>query len=190
VTALHRSPRPLASRLAPSTDAGDRLLALAATCFAFAVVFHNGDHLRRGADTVHSDVFWAGTSAVLVEVGVVVVVMQRHRLAPLAALATGASLAPAYVLVHFLPARSWLSDSLASAPNVSWTSWTAAGLEVLAAAALGLAGGRVLRERGGLASATLPHAEQAPARAGLLHPVALLLLAVDVVIVVASFSQR
>jgi hypothetical protein len=180
----------MATRLAGSAAAGDRLLALAATCFAFAVIVHNGDHLRRGADTVHSDVFWAGTSAVLVEVGVVVLVMQRHRLAPLAALATGASLAPAYLLVHFLPARSWLSDPLATAPNVSWMSWTAASLEVLAAAGLGLAGWRVLQERGGLASATEPHSEQQPTRAGLLHPVALVLLAVNVVIVVASISQR
>ena len=171
-------------------EAGDRLLALAATCFAFAVIVHNSDHLRRGADTVHSDVFWAGTSAVLVEVGVVVLVMQRHRLAPLAALAAGASLAPSYLLVHFLPARSWLSDPLTSAPNVTWTSWAAASLEVLAAALLGVAGWRVLHDRGGLAAATEPHPDQLPVRAGLFHPVALVLLAANVVIVAASLAQR
>jgi hypothetical protein len=154
------------------------------------VIVHNGDHLRRGADTVRSDVFWAGTSAVLVEVGVVVVVMQRHRLAPLVALATGAALAPAYLFVHFLPARSWLSDSLPSAASTSWMTWTAASLEVVAAALLGLAGWLVLRERGGLASATEPHADQRPLRAGILHPVALALLVANVGIVVASFAQR
>ena len=97
-------------------------------------------------DSVSRDVFWVGTSGVVIEVGIVVLVCQRHRLAPLAAVAVGWSLAPAYVLVHFLPARSWLSDSFTSAHQVSPLSWFAASLEVLAALVLGVTGWGVLHQ--------------------------------------------
>jgi hypothetical protein len=70
--------------------------------------------VRRGADLLSRDVFWAGTLAVVVEVGVVALVFMRHRLAPLAAFAAGVSLAAGYTVVHFTPERSWLSDSLLS----------------------------------------------------------------------------
>jgi hypothetical protein len=170
-------------------DRGDRLLLWAAGFFTVAVLVHNGDHLRRGADSVSRQVFWVGTAGVLIEVGVVVLACQGHRLAPLAAVAIGWSLAPAYVLVHFLPARSWLSDSFTSAAHVSPLSWFAASLEVLAALVLGVAGWMVLQQRGGLASAARPHAAQGSWREGLLHPVALVMLAGNVVIVAASLAQ-
>jgi hypothetical protein len=172
-----------------SADRGDQLLLWAASFFTLAVLLHNGDHLRRGADAVSRDVFWVGTAGVFVEVGIVVLACQRHRLAPLAAVAVGWSLAPAYVLVHFLPARSWLSDSFTSATHVSRLSWSAASLEVLAALVLGVAGWLVLQQRGGLASATRPHPSQRSLREGLTHPVALVMLAGNVVIVAGSFAQ-
>jgi hypothetical protein len=134
-------------------------------------------------------VFWVGTAGVLVEVGIVVLIAQRHRLAPLAAVATGWSLAPAYVLVHFSPGRSWLSDSFTSASHVSPMSWFAASLEVLAALLLGVAGWMVLQQRGGLAAATRRHPAQRSLRAALLHPVALVMVAGNVVIVTASLAQ-
>lgn len=170
-------------------DRGDRLLLWAATLLSVAVLIHNGDHLRRGTDSVSRDVFWVGTSGILVEVGIVVLICQRHRVAPLAAVAVGWSLAPAYAFVHFLPARSWLSDSFTSAHHVSPLSWFAASLEVLAALVLGVAGWVVLQQRGGLASASRPHGGQRPWRDGVLHPVALVMLAGNVVIAVASFAQ-
>jgi hypothetical protein len=179
---------PTAARPAVA-ERGDRLLAAAATLFAVAVVIHNSDHLRRGIDSVRKDVFWVGTAGILVEVGIVVLVLARHRVAPLAAVAVGWSLAPAYVLVHFLPERSWLSDSLPSGVDVSAMTWFAASLEVVAAFALGLAGWIVLQQRGGLASAAQPHAEQRPVREGVLHPVALVMLLANVVIVAASLAQ-
>jgi hypothetical protein len=172
-----------------TADRGDQLMLAAAALFTIAVLVHNGDHLRRGVDSVGRDVFWIGTAGVLLEVGVVVLACQRHRLAPLAAVAIGWSLAPAYVGVHFLPARSWVSDSFPSATHVSPLSWFAASLEVVAALALGLAGWVVLQQRGGLASATEPRATQRSWRAGLLHPVAAMMLAGNVVIVAASLAQ-
>jgi hypothetical protein len=172
-----------------AADRGDQLLLWAATFFTVAVLVHNGDHLRRGVDSVGRDVFWVGTAGILVEVGIVVLACRRHRLAPLAAVATGWSLAPAYVFVHFSPARSWLSDSFTSASHVSPLSWFAASLEVLAAVLLGLAGWVVLQQRGGLASAARPHPSQRSLREALLHPVVLVMAAGNLVIVIASLAQ-
>jgi hypothetical protein len=156
--------------------ADDRPLLWAAALFTFAVLVHGADHVRRGADSVGRDVFWVGTAALVLEVGVVVLVTQRHRLAPLAAVAAGFALAAGYLLVHFLPARAWLSDSFPSAVDVSPLSWGAASLEVVAALALGVAGLLVLHRRGGLASAARPNPGQLDLRAALVHPVALAML--------------
>ena len=179
-------------RRASRTDTSqraDQVLLWAAYLFTTAVIVHNSDHLRRGVDSIDRAVFWIGTASIVLEVGVVVLICQRHRLAPLAAVAVGWSLAPGYVLVHFLPERSWLSDSFTSAVDVSPMSWFAASFEVAAALALGAAGWLALRQRGGLASAARPHAEQRPLRDGLLHPAALAMLGINLVIVAISLAQ-
>lgn len=73
--------------MSTSRDASfDKLLIWMATLFAITVLVHNFDHLRRGGSSVHSDVFWVGTLAVIDEVGVVVLCLMRHRRAPTAAL--------------------------------------------------------------------------------------------------------
>jgi hypothetical protein len=185
VTAPARAPEVVATPV----DGGDRLLLAAATLFAVAVLVHNSDHVRRGIDSVSRQVFWVGTAGIVLEVGVVVLACQRHRVAPLAAVAAGWALAPAYLLVHFLPAHWWLGDSFTVADHVAALSWIAASFEVLAAALLGLAGWLVLQQRGGLASAARPHAAQQPARAGFLHPVAAAMLLGNVIIVAISFAQ-
>ena len=167
----------------------DAWLAGAATVFAVAVLIHNSDHLRRGADSVNLDVFWIGTSAMFLEVGLVVLGLMRHRLAALAATAGGFSLAAGYVVTHFLPDHGFLSDSFVSATDVSPLSWTAASLEVAAAVTLGVVGLLVLRAGGGLASATRPKAEQRDLRDALLHPVALAMIAGNAVILVVSLVQ-
>lgn len=175
--------------VARPADRGDRLLLAAATLFTVAVLVHNSDHVRRGIDSVSRQVFWVGTAGILVEVGVVVLACQRHRVAPLAAVAAGWSLAPAYLLVHFLPAHWWLGDSFTVAHHVAALSWFAASFEVVAATLLGLAGWVVLQQRGGLASAARPHEPQRSTLAGFLHPVAAAMLLGNVVIVAISFSQ-
>jgi len=173
----------------PDNRRDDRLLLGAATFFAVAVLIHNSDHARRGANSVGRDVFWIGTAAIAIEVGVVVFALQRHRLAPLVAAAVGLSLAPAYVFVHFLPRRSWLSDSFTSGTDVSPLSWIAASVEIVAAATLGVAGLVALRRRGGLVSATRPNLEQTSLRTAILHPVALAMIIGNVAIVAISAGQ-
>src|SRR3954465_6818665 len=106
------SPSPSITDL-PWADADQRHLEWAAWFFTVAVIIHNADHVRRNAGALSHDVFAAGTAAMVVEVAVVVVVFLRHRLAPLLAAVAGAALAAGYVVVHFTPARGWLSDPLA-----------------------------------------------------------------------------
>ncbi len=174
-----------------SHDRGDdRLLVLAAAFFAVAVLVHGADHLRRGVDAIDRDVFWLGTTAIALQIALVVLACQRHRLAPLAALAGGFSLALGYVVVHFLPGRPWFSDSFTSAgADVSILSWVAASLEVVAAASLGVAGLVVLRRRGGLASATRPNRPQRSLRSGVLHPLALVMIVGNLAILAISLTQ-
>ncbi len=143
----------------------DAWLVGAAAFFTVAVLIHNSDHVRRGSGAVSTDVFWAGTASIALEIAVVVLACQRHRLAPLFATASGFGLAAGYLVVHFLPARSWLSDSFTSATGVSPLSWFAASLEMVAAITLGVAGLLALRERGGLASAATPNpGQRSPSR--------------------------
>jgi hypothetical protein len=159
----------------------ERLLVGAATVFTVAVLLHNGDHVRRGADAVNTDVFVAGTLAIVVEAAIVVLACARHRLAPLAAGAGGLALALGYFVVHFLPQRSWLSDSFPSAINVSPLSWTAASLEMAAAAAVGAAGVLVLRSGGWRGDGRVAD--------GLRHPVAMVMIAGNAAVLIASFLQ-
>lgn len=161
----------------------------AATFFTGAVLFHGADHVRRGVDATGRDVFWVGTAAVVLEVAIVVLACQRHRLAPVAAVAGGFGLAFGYVFVHFLPGRSWLSDSFVSAAQVSPLSWVAAALEVVAALTVGVVGLVVLRERGGLASAATERAAELPLSRALVHPTVVAMLVGNAAIVAVSFAQ-
>lgn len=165
-------------------------LVWAATFFTAAVLFHNADHTRRGVDSVSRDVFWIGTSAILLEVGVVVLACQRHRLAALAATAAGFSLALGYVVVHFLPERGWLSDPLASGVGVTPVSWIAASVEVVAALTLGIAGLVTIRRRRGLAvSGSGPGPEQRTLLQTFRHPVVLAMIAGNVILLTITAIQ-
>jgi hypothetical protein len=123
------------------------------------------------------------------EVGVVLLICMRHRWAPLAAAVAGTSLALGYLTVHFLPQRRWLSDSLTSAADPAAMSVLAAGLEVLASAALAYVGWAGLAARGGLERALQPHPAELTWREGLRHPVALTMLLGNVVLLLASIAQ-
>jgi hypothetical protein len=124
-----------------------RALRAAAIFFGLAVLFHNGDHLRRGGDSVSAEVFVAGSLAILLEVGVVILVLARHRAAAAAAVAVGFSLALGYITVHFTPDRSFLSDSFVGT-DAAVVSIIAASLEAASALLLGIAGALVLRRDG------------------------------------------
>lgn len=165
------------------------MLLVVGALFVLAVVIHNGDHVRRGADSLDAGVFWLGTAAIALEVGLVVLVYQRHRLAPLAAAVAGLTLAAGYVLVHFLPEWGPFSDPLLGEDGIDGWSITAATIEVVAALALGAAGLVALRRSGGLASAARPRPEQRTARQGLLHPVVFVFALSQIPVLIVSFAQ-
>ena len=150
-------------------------------------MLHNGDHLRRGGDSVSAQVFWLGSAAILLEVGVVALVLVRHPSAPLAATAVGLSLAVGYIVVHFTPDRSFASDSLVDG-NAQIISMIAASLETITALALGLAGVRAVREDG-LAS-TSGDSLGAAILDGLRLPLVAAFAAVNVLIFVLSLAGR
>jgi hypothetical protein len=127
-------------------DTAARALKIAGAFFAVAVLFHNADHARRGGVSVTTDVFWIGSLALVLEVGVVALIFGDHRDAPVAALLVGFALAVGYAVVHFTPERGWLSDSFVSgAPAL--ISRVAASLEVAGALGLAFAGLVVVRAR-------------------------------------------
>lgn len=163
-----------------------RWLDAAAVFFTIAVLVHNGDHLRRGGDAVAADVFWIGTSAMLLEVAIVALVFARHAAAPLAAAVGGFSLAAGYLAVHFTPSRSWLSDSFLDA-DASALSWFAASIETLSALLLGAVGLALLRRRG-LADAA--SSSSLPPASALAHPVVLLMALGNLVIFIGSIATR
>lgn len=57
---------------ATRADRGHQALVLAAAFFTLAVLIHNADHVRRGADSASLAVFWVGTAAIGLEVAIVV----------------------------------------------------------------------------------------------------------------------
>ena len=170
-----------------SRPTADRWLQIAAIVFTVAVLAHNGDHLRRGGDSVSAQVFWVGSAAIVVEVAAVLLVFLRHRSAPLAAVAAGFGLAAGYIIVHFTPQRGWLSDSLTGG-DASWLSVLAALFETLAALGLGIAGLRALRETG-IATAAPGHSPLSLTRI-VMHPVVAAMIIGNVVIFLGSAATR
>ena len=158
-------------------------LRTAAFVFVLAVLVHNSDHLRRGGSSVSAGVFWLGSAGMIAEIAVVAMVLGRHRLAPHAAALIGAALALGYLVVHFTPARPWLSDSfLDTAPAV--ISLAAAGLETAAATALAASGVVALRSGVGVDGGT-------PSVAGMLrHPVVVLFAIGNLAIFIGSLATR
>lgn len=158
-------------------------LRAAAAFFTVAVLLHNGDHLRRGGDSASPEVFWLGSSAMLIEIGVVALVFMRHRFAPLAAAIAGLQLAVGYIAVHFTPERSWFSDSFVSG-GASSISVTAAALEAVSALALGAAGVLALRRQPAIVGEPLPLAD------AMRHPVVLAMLVGNAVIFAGALATR
>lgn len=161
-------------------------LRIAASGFAAAVLVHNGDHLRRGGDSVAADVFVIGTLAMILEVGVVGLVLMRHRLGPPAALAVGASLAVGYLLVHLAPERSWLSDSLGAGDGITWFSWVAVLGLIAASLLLAATGWFVLRGRHSLTSSL----GSDPTTGSALHPVTVVMAIGNLVVLAGSVATR
>jgi len=134
----------------------DEALVWTAPIFLIALIAHGADHLRRGFDVLTPQVFWLGNLQLLMAIGAVVLVLGRHRLAPVAAIAIGFPSAIGFAAAHLLPHWSSLSDPFTGArvaPHVNGLSWAAALFEIGADLAFGWAG-LVAHRRGGWATVT------------------------------------
>jgi hypothetical protein len=153
------------------------------------VIIHNGDHVRRGADKLSADVLWLGMLGVVFEVVLIVLIFQRHWVAPLAALLGGLALAAGYIEVHLVPRHGLLSDSFTSAAHVSPLSWFAASLEIVAAVIVAMLGARQLRAMGGLSALAEPNRGGAGFRASRVHPIVALIVLTQTATLVISLAQ-
>ena len=132
----------------------ERRLRLAGVLFAAGSAIHLVDHLRRGQGSVTDTLYWAGNLALVLQVTVIVLVLTRHRLAPLAAASAGFPLALGFASAHWLPEWSAMSDPVWEIDSLTWFSYLASGLEVVGALAVGVAGLAIVRARGLAAFAT------------------------------------
>ncbi len=135
-------------------DAG---LRWAAWSFLGAAVLHNGDHFRRGVNTVSTQLFWVGSLGMVISAVTIYLVLSGHRTAPLAAVSAGFPLALGFTAAHWLPRWSALSDTFVHG-GVATISMVASLLEIAGALWLGFAGLASLRREGGLAGVGRPAA--------------------------------
>ena len=124
--------------------------------FGAGSAVHIVDHLRRGQGSVSEGLYWAGNLALILQVAVVTLVLTRHRLAPLAAVAAGFPLALGFAAAHWLPEWSALSDPLWEIGSWRWLSYLASTLEIAGAVALGLTGLAIVRKNGLASFASRP----------------------------------
>jgi hypothetical protein len=128
-------------------DEGERSLRLAGYLFAVGSAVHLFDHLRRGQGSVTEELYWVGNLALVLQVAVITLILTRHRLAPLAAIAAGFPLALGFFAAHWLPEWSALSDPLWEIHSARWLSYIASSLEILGALAIGVTSLQIMRHR-------------------------------------------
>jgi hypothetical protein len=137
--------------MSASSDRLAKNLYSAGVLFAVGSGVHVIDHLRRGQGSVSEGLYWAGNLALIIQVTIVVLILTRHRLAPLAAMAGGFPLALGFMAAHWLPEWSDLSDPVWEITSWTALSYVASSLEILGALAVGVTGLAIVR-RDGLAS--------------------------------------
>jgi hypothetical protein len=129
-------------------ERSERTLRWAGLLFAAGSAVHIVDHLRRGQGSITDELYWAGNVATIVQVAVITLIVTRHRIAPLAAVAGGFPLALGFLSAHWLPEWSALSDPVWEIDSLPALSYFASGLEIAGALAIGFAGLAIVRRRG------------------------------------------
>jgi hypothetical protein len=103
---------------------------------------HAVDHLRQ-ARTLSPQIYAGGTLALATSVLVMVLVLRRHPVAPLAATAFGTAAALGVFAAHIVPNFYFLSDSYVPL-HLDIVSWLIAIAVIIDAAALALVGASML----------------------------------------------
>jgi hypothetical protein len=114
-----------------------------ALTYVVADGLHVLDHMRQGRHLA-TQVYVAGTLGIIAALIVLTLVLRQHPVAPLAAAVFGTLDAVAVLAVHFPPNWFFLSDSYQPL-HLDALSWVSAAVVVAAAAALAVAGIRMLR---------------------------------------------
>jgi hypothetical protein len=138
----------MASQLGTRRGEPDGLLAWAAVLVGLALAVHGLDHVRRGVHTLTTATVVAANLQAAVVVGTVLIVLMRHRLAPLVATVVGFGNAVGIAVTHFLPRWSVFSDSFIdprAASGVTAMSSATAAIELALSVALGCVGLAALR---------------------------------------------
>jgi len=118
----------------------------AAILYGVGLVLHLADHMRRGTSVLTGEVNLLGTLSTVAGIVTIGLIMIRHRLAPIAAIALGFPVAVGVAAVHLLPRWSDFSDAFpGSTTGVNAMSWTVVLIEIAGAFALGLAGLAMMR---------------------------------------------
>ena len=125
-----------------------RRLLIAGYVFAGGSAIHMVDHLRRGQTSITAELNYLGTLGIVIQVAVITLILTRHRIAPLAAVAAGFPLAVSFFAVHWLPHWSVLSDPLSKIHPGGWFSYIASTLEIVGALAIAVAGLAIVRAEG------------------------------------------
>ncbi len=126
----------------------DRRLHLAGVAFAVGSTFHVIDHLRRGQGSITDFLYLMGNIGLVLQIVTITLILTRHRLAPIAAVATGFPLAIGFAAAHWLPHWSPMSDPVWQITSLRWFSYLASTAEILGALAIGICGVTVMRTRG------------------------------------------
>jgi hypothetical protein len=135
-----------ATRARETSSREQVFLRNAAILYGAGLVLHFADHVRRGTEVLTGEVSLLGTISTVAGVVTIGLIMTRHRLAPVAAIALGFPVAVGVAAVHLLPRWSDFSDAFpGSTTGVNAMSWTVVLIEIAGAFALGLAGLAMMR---------------------------------------------
>ena len=126
----------------------ERHLRVAAVAFAIGSALHVVDHLRRGQGSITETLYVLGNAALVLQVVTIVLVLTRHRLAPIVATGAGFGLAIGFAAAHWLPYWSAMSDPVWEIGAGRWFSYVASTAEIAGALAVGITGLAVVRARG------------------------------------------
>jgi len=126
----------------------ERHLRVAAVAFAVGSALHVIDHLRRGQGSITETLYVLGNAALVLQVATIVLVLTRHRVAPVVATGAGFGLAVGFAAAHWLPHWSAMSDPVWEIGDGRWFSYIASSTEIAGALAVGITGLAVVRARG------------------------------------------
>ncbi len=115
-------------------------LILANAVFVSLLVIHVADHAIRHDSAVPGPLASVGLAANAVAVGVLVLALVRHRLAPAASVAMGFGTALGFVMAHVVPEWSGAFSQPYADLDVDALSWAIVGACVVAGLVVGVAG--------------------------------------------------